>query len=658
MRIKTRSKSITRHVLASPILLLLLLLPLVGCQQAEAPAGDAPTAALEADAKPAATPFDADPFNEQVNAIIADMTLEEKVGQMTQADMSYIEDDSAIATYFLGSVLSGGGSDPTPENTMQDWRDMVERFQAQATSTRLGIPLLYGVDAVHGHSNVVGAVIFPHNIGLGATRDADLVERINRATALEVRATGINWNFSPCLTVARDIRWGRTYESFSEEPDVVAELGEAAVRGLQGAGLSDPKGVLGCAKHWVADGGTAFGTGAPKDNVPDSVFAETGRADPNLDRWPLDRGDTQLSEEELRRIHIAPYLPSLDAGVASIMPSFSSWNGEKLSGHKYLMTDVLKEELGFEGFLISDWAAIDDLPGDYMSDVVESINAGMDMVMVPDRYKEFYGNLHEAAKSGQISMERIDDAVRRILRVKAAMGLLDEGVTVTADRALEPIVGNDEHRQLAREAVAKSLVVLQDNGALPLKKDAARIHVVGKSADDLGNQCGGWTIQWQGESGEITVGTTVLEAIQGAVSESTEVTFAADGSGAEGADVVVAVIGETPYSEMMGDRTDLSLDEADHAAVKAAADSGVPVVTVVISGRPMILGDVLEQSAAIVAAWLPGTEGAGVTDVLFGDVPATGRLAFSWPASMDQVGVHQGDEGYAPLFPFGYKHGD
>lgn len=651
-----RSSRSLRFLTASPLVLALFaLLSLVGCQQADPPSSEAPAA--PAAEKPAAAPFDGDAFDAKVDAVLADMTLEEKVGQMTQADMSYIKDETDIATYFLGSVLSGGGSDPSPENTLEDWRAMVERFQAQATSTRLGIPLLYGVDAVHGHSNVVGAVIFPHNIGLGATRDADLVERINRATALEVRATGINWNFAPCLAVARDIRWGRTYESFSEEPDVVTELGVAAVRGLQGAGLADPKGVLGCAKHWVADGGTTFGTGAPKDNVPDSVFAETGRVDPNLDRWPLDRGDTQLSEEDLRRIHIAPYLPSLDAGVASIMPSFSSWNGEKLSGHKYLMTDVLKGELGFEGFLISDWAAIDDLPGDYMSDVVESINAGMDMVMVPDRYQEFYGNLVEAAKSGQVSMERIDDAVRRILRVKAAMGLLDEGATVTADRALEPILGNDEHRQLAREAVAKSLVVLQDSGVLPLQKDVARIHLVGKSADDLGNQCGGWTIQWQGQSGEITVGTTVLEAVQAAVSESTEVTFAADGSGAEGADLVIAVIGETPYSEMMGDRADLNLDEADRAAVATAAASGAPVVTVVISGRPMILGDVLEQSAAVVAAWLPGTEGAGVTDVLFGDVPATGRLAFTWPASMDQVGVHQGDEGYAPLFPFGYRHG-
>ncbi|MEO1085797.1 MAG: glycoside hydrolase family 3 C-terminal domain-containing protein, partial [Acidobacteriota bacterium] len=353
-----------------------------------------------------------------------------------------------------------------------------------------------------------------------------------------------------------------------------------------------------------------------------------------------------------------PYLPALNAGAATVMPSFSSWNGEKLSGHKYLMTDVLKGELGFEGFLISDWAAIDDLPGDYMSDVVESINAGMDMVMVPDRYQEFFNNLVEAAKSGAVPMERIDDAVRRILRVKIAMGLLDDKPSLTADRSLESIVGSEAHRALGREAVAKSLVLLKDDGVLPLKKDAKRIHVVGKSADDLGNQCGGWTIQWQGQSGDITVGTTVLEALRAAVGESTEITVSADGSGAEGADVVLAVIGETPYSEMMGDRSDLSLDEADRQAVERAASSGVPVVTVLISGRPLILNETLDQSAAFVAAWLPGTEGAGITDVLFGDVPATGRLSFSWPGSMDQVAVHRGDEGYAPLFPFGYRHGD
>jgi beta-glucosidase len=639
-----------------PVFAMVLLL--LGCQGAPPEEGggeEAPVTASQASLKR---------FDPQIDALLEAMTLEEKVGQMTQPDMSYLASEDDIANYQLGSVLNGGGSDPTPENTFEDWRDMAERYQAQAHSTRLKIPLLHGVDAVHGHANVVGAVVFPHNIGLGATRNADLVEKVYRATALEVRATGIHWNFAPCVAVARDIRWGRTYEAFSEDPGVATELGVAAVKGLQGEGLGDPNGVLACAKHWIADGGTTMGTGAPKEAVPDSVFAESGRAE-TADRWPLDRGDTQVDEATLRAIHMPPYIAAVEAGVGSIMPSFSSWNGEKLSGHKYLLTDVLKGELGFEGFLISDWAAIDDLPGDYASDIEQSINAGMDMVMVPDRYQEFYDTLKRLVEEGKIPMERIDDAVRRILRVKFAMGLMEpkEG-PLTADPALAEVVGSDAHRAVAREAVRQSLVLLKNDGgdggdgpAIPLAKDLARIHVAGSNADDLGNQCGGWTVQWQGASGPITEGTTILEAIRGAVSEGTEVTFAADGSGAEGADVAIVVVGETPYAEMMGDRTDLSLTAEDQAAVRNASAAGVPVVLVVVSGRPLILGDALEQSAAVVAAWLPGSEGEGVTDVLFGDHPPVGKLPFTWPRSVDQLPLNHGDEPYDPLFPFGFGLG-
>lgn len=593
-------------------------------------------------------------FDERAGEILAGMTLEEKVGQMTQADISYLADEADIEGYFLGSLLSGGGSDPKTGNSFEDWRSMVERYQRRATATRLGIPLLYGVDAVHGHSNVVGAVVFPHNIGLGAAGDAGLVERVYRATAVEVRATGIHWSFAPCVAVARDVRWGRTYEGFGEDPALVAVLGAAAVRGLQGPSLDAPESVLACAKHFVGDGGTAFGTGAPRAAMPDSVFAETG-APPGTDRWPLDRGDMQVDEATLRAVHLPGYLSALEEGVASIMPSFSAWNGERLSGHRPLLTDLLKEELGFEGFLISDWAAIDDLPGDYAADVEQSINAGMDMVMVPDKYREFFTTLKQLAESGRVPVERIDDAVRRILRVKLAMGLLEEGWSPVADPALAERFGSAEHRDLGREAVRRSLVLLANRDrALPLSKQAARIHVVGKNADDLGNQCGGWTIQWQGASGEITEGTTVLEAIRGAVSAETEVTFAADGAGAEGADAVVAVIGETPYAEMFGDRADLAPDPADVEAVRRAAAAGVPVVTVLVSGRPMILGEVLDRSAAVVAAWLPGTEGQGVTDILFGDHAPSGKLAFAWPGSADQVALHPGDPGYAPLFPLGF----
>jgi beta-glucosidase len=638
----------------------LLLLTAASC----APSEERDAAPTEGDAPEART--SAGPgqaylleYEDEIDELLARMTLEEKVGQMTQADISYIEDPADVAKYFLGSVLSGGGSDPPAGNSPESWRELVLGYQEQALSTRLGIPILYGVDAVHGHSNVVGAVVYPHNVGLGAAGDEALVEEVYRATAEAVRATGIHWDFAPCVAVARDIRWGRTYESFSEDPELVARLGAAAVRGLHAGG--DPPGsgagVVACAKHWIGDGGTAFGTGAPKEGVPDSVFDETGRSEDTSGetRWPLDRGDTRLSEEELMEIHGPGYPAAIEEGVGTIMVSFSAWNGERLSASRRLMTEVLKGDLGFEGFLVSDWAAIDDIPGDYRSDVAASINAGMDMVMVPDRYQELFDHLVSLVNDGAVPMERIDDAVRRILRVKLAAGMMDEGWEPASDPALLEAIGNDERRELARRAVRESLVLLKnDGGALPLAKGAGRIHVVGGNADDLGNQCGGWTIQWQGASGEITEGTTVLEAIRAAAGPDTEVTYSADGSGAEGADVVVAVVGETPYAEMMGDRADLSLSAADTAAVEAAAAAGAPVVTVLVSGRPMVLGPTLDRSAAVVAAWLPGTEGAGVADVLFGDHAPTGKLAFSWPRSSEQLPLHRDLEGYDPLFPFGH----
>lgn len=651
-------------------ILLVLLLPTASCAPREG--GEDASADESAASSPPSSPGQTYllEHEEEIDELLGRMSLEEKVGQMTQADISYIEDPADVAEYFLGSVLSGGGSDPEAGNSPEAWREMVLGYHRQALSTRLGIPLLYGVDAVHGHSNVVGAVIYPHNVGLGATRDEALVEEVYRATAEAVRATGIQWNFAPCVAVARDIRWGRTYESFSEDPDLVARLGAAAVRGLHaggdppGAGPGPERGVVACAKHWIGDGGTVFGTGAPKEGVPDSVFDESGRGDDETGetRWPLDRGDTRLSEEELLAIHGPAYRTSIEEGVGTIMVSFSAWNGERLSASRHLLTDVLKGELGFEGFLVSDWAAIDDIPGDYRSDVATSINAGMDMVMVPDRYPEFFDHLVSLVNDGEVPMERIDDAVRRILRVKFAAGLMDEDWSPETDPALLEAIGNTERRELGRRAVRESLVLLKnDGGVLPLAKDLGRVHVVGKSADDLGNQSGGWTIQWQGASGDITEGTTVLEGIRAAVGPQTEVTHSPDGTGGENADAVIAVVGETPYAEMMGDRTDLALDAEDTAAIEAAAATGAPVVTVLISGRPMILGETAARSAAVVAAWLPGTEGAGVADVLFGDHPPTGRLPFSWPRSVDQLPLHrpvdaaEGDpEAGDPLFPFGF----
>ena len=382
-------------------------------------------------------------WDPKVRALLTRMTLEEKIGQMTQPDQSSLVDEKDIETYFLGSLLSGGDSDPKT-NSLADWTEMYDRYQSRALRTRLRIPLLYGVDAVHGHNNVPGAVVFPHNIGLGATRNPKLVEQIGRITAQEVRATGIQWVFAPCVAVPRDERWGRTYEGFSEDPQLVAALGAAAVRGLQGDDLKDPLRVLACAKHYLGDGGTAWGT---------------GRRDPRLPGGgvPLDQGDTRGDEAVLRQIHIAGYVATLEAGVGSIMPSYSSWNGRKMSGHHRLLTEVLKEEMGFEGFLISDYDAIDQLLGDYRSDIKESINAGMDMVMVTSKYREFFATLRDLVLKGEVQTSRIDDAVRRILRVKFALGLFDEGRSSLADRRLHASFGAPSTgRSRARPCASRS----------------------------------------------------------------------------------------------------------------------------------------------------------------------------------------------------------
>lgn len=575
-------------------------------------------------------------FDPQAKALLAQMTLDEKIGQMTQPDQEAIKDLSDIEHYFVGSILSGGSSDPKEGNSLQAWTDLYDRLQQHTTLTRLKIPILYGVDAVHGHNNILGAVIFPHDIGLGCTRNAALVEKVERVTAEEVRATGIQWAFAPCVTVPQDIRWGRTYEGFSEDPQVVQELGAAAVRGFQGTDLADPLSILACAKHYIGDGGTAFG----------STRKGTG----------LDQGDTRVDEATLRRIHLQGYISTVKAGVGSIMPSYSSWNGVKVSGNKHLLTEILKQELGFEGFLISDYNAIDQVNPNFKTAIGISINAGMDMAMVPSRYKEYIADLKQLVEEGVVPMSRIDDAVTRILRVKIAMGLLDSKRSQLADRGLQKGFGSPEHRAVARQAVRESLVLLKNqNKVLPIAKTAARIHVAGKSADDLGNQCGGWTIDWQGKSGDVTPGgTTLLAAIKKAASAKTEVTFSKDGTGAAGATVGVVVIGEKPYAEGNGDRTDLKPAQEDMEAVANMKAAGIPVVVVLFSGRPMILGPVLEQADAVVAAWLPGTEGAGITDVLFGDFKPVGKLSFAWPRSMEQVAKHTGDPGYDPLFRFGY----
>ena len=567
-------------------------------------------------------------FDSQVKPLLARMTLDEKIGQMTESEQDGMRDLSDIETYFVGSVLSGGDSDPKEGNSLQAWTDLYDRIQQHTSRTRLKIPILYGIDAIHGHSNVLGAVMFPHNIGLGCTRNPALIEKIGRITAEEIRATGIQWAFAPCVTVPQDIRWGRTFEGFSEDPAIVRELGEAAVRGLQGPDLANPLSVLASAKHYIGDGGTTFGTG----------FHGRG----------LDQGDTRVDEATLRRIHLPGYITAIKAGVGTIMPSYSSWNGVKCSASKRLLTEILKQELGFEGFLISDYNAIDQLDPDFKKAVAITVNAGMDMGMVPKRYREFFTDLKELVADGTVPMSRIDDAVTRILRVKFAMGMMDPNRSQLADRSLHKTFGSPEHREVARQAVRESLVLLRnENHVLPLKKTTARIHVAGKNADDLGNQCGGWTIYWQGRSGQpVPGGTTILTAIRNTVSPDTKVTYSADGTGAAGAAVGVVVIGERPYAEGNGDRTDLPLAEEDLAAIANVKSAGVPVVAILISGRPLILGEALTQADAWIAAWLPGSEGAGVADVLFGDFKPKGKLSFTWPRQVADKAN--------PLFPVGY----
>jgi beta-glucosidase len=567
-------------------------------------------------------------------ALLARMTLDEKIGQMTQADQASLGDLAKIETLALGSVLSGGSSDPAEGNDVDAWRALYARCQARAQRTRLKIPLLYGIDAVHGHSNVVGAVIFPHHVGLGATRDAALVEEIGRITAREVRATGIEWAFAPCVAVPQDDRWGRTYEGFSEDPELVALLGAAEVRGLQGARLGEPGGVLACAKHFVGDGGTTFGTGTSGS--------------------PVDRGNVRLSEADLRQIHLPGYVSALQAGVGSVMVSYNSWNGTKASASRRLITEVLKGELGFPGIVVSDWNALDELPGAYREQVKAGVLAGIDMFMVPDKYEAFIAALRDLVQAGEVPMARVDDAVLRILRVKETLGLLDGRDHCTVDPGGAEAVGSRAHREVARRAVRESLVLLKNDAhALPLARSARRIVVAGAAADDLGTQCGGWTITWQGGHGPVTTGTTVYGALRQAASAKTEVVFSPDGSAAPGADAAVVVVAEEPYAEFKGDRTDLSLPAADVDLVARVKRAGVPTVLVVLSGRPVVLGSALTTADAVVAAWLPGSEGAGVADVLFGAHAPSGKLPYTWPRATEQEPIGAGD-GKDALFPLGY----
>jgi beta-glucosidase len=615
------------------------------------------------------------PVRRRVADLLSRMTLAEKIGQMTQAERAAVTDDpTAIARWQLGSVLSGGGSTPA-SNTPAAWVEMINGFQAQALSTRLQIPLIYGIDAVHGHGNVYGATVFPHNVGLGATRDPALVERVHHATAAEVRATGIPWNFAPCLCVSRDERWGRSYESFGEDPALVVSM-ETAIDGLQGrpGQLDDADRVLATVKHYAGDGDTDY----------DEATAAANEGKPWWEqKYPIDQGVTVTDREHFARIDLAPYAQAVRRHHAgSAMPSFSSvdWtedglgNPIKMHANRDLITGELKGRLGLDGFVITDWEGTHQIPdpaeptnaGLTAYKVRVAVNAGNDMFMEPYNAEQFEQLLLAEVTAGRVSRSRIDDAVSRILTKKFELGLFEHPYA-SADNVDR--VGGAAHRAIGREAVAKSQVLLKNAGqALPLRPDAS-IYVAGRTADDLGNQAGGWTITWQGVSGDAIPGTSVLDGIR-QVAPNATVTYSADASAPTGgAQVGVVVVGETPYAEGYGDvggpecgwctvpqqeEKSLRLQPGDRAVIDKVCAAVPTCVVLVVSGRPQVLTDQLGEIDALVASWLPGSEGAGVADVLFGRRPFTGRLPVSWPRTEAQVPINVGDADYQPLFPFGW----
>ncbi|PON49137.1 Glycoside hydrolase [Parasponia andersonii] len=591
------------------------------------------------------------PINVRINDLLNRMTLEEKIGQMVQIDRT-VASAEVMNKYLIGSVLSGGGSVPSKQASPETWVDMVNDFQKGSLSTRLGIPMIYGIDAVHGHNNVYKATIFPHNVGLGATRqvdvleDPELVKRIGAATALEVRATGIPYVFAPCIAVCRDPRWGRCYESYSEDPLIVRSMTEI-VPGLQGdipansrkgvPYVAGRKNVAACAKHYVGDGGTTEG---------------------------INENNTVINRHGLLSIHMAGYYTSIIKGVSTVMISYSSWNGKKMHANRELITGFLKKTLRFRGFVISDWQGIDRITSpphaNYSYSIEAGITAGIDMIMVPYNYTEFIDGLTYQVKNKIIPISRIDDAVKRILRVKFQMGLFENPL---ADYSLVHELGSQVHRELAREAVRKSLVLLKngesaDKPLLPLPKKASKILVAGTHADNLGNQCGGWTIEWQGLSGNnLTSGTTILTAIKDTVDPKTKVVYKenpdTDFVKSNGFSYAIVVVGEPPYAETFGDSLNLTIPQPGPSIITNVCGA-VKCVVIVISGRPVVIQPYLSSIDALVAAWLPGTEGQGVADVLFGDYGFNGKLSRTWFKTVDQLPMNYGDSHYDPLFPLGF----
>ena len=591
------------------------------------------------------------PVEARVEDLLARMTLEEKIAQMVQPVQQGIM-ATEVDAFALGSVLSTAGS-ISETNSLQDWINIPRIFLERALTTRLAIPLIYGVDSMHGFGHVNGATLFPHNIGLGATRDSALVEQIGQATAEEMRAAGIPWNFGPVVAVPQDIRWGRTYEGFSEDTALVTQLSEAYIRGFQTIpeGYPTTPGQVyfggATAKHFIGDGGTLWGSAR---DLLNGVMPM------------LDRGNVQMPEEKLRELFLPPYQAAVQADVMSIMASYSSWKGTRMVVQRYLLTDLLKGELGFQGFIVSDCAGVELADVDYYTAVVAAINAGIDMSMCPTSHAVFIGTVQAAVEQKDIPPERIDEAVRRILRAKFKLGLFENPY---GDKTLAATVGSDEHRALARQAVRESLVLLRnENRALPLDKNASTILFAG--INDAGTQAGGWTIEWQGVTGDLLGATTIFQGVQRGVGPNTRVLYDARGTFADldgVAPVGIAVVGERPYAEGVADLSDLQLPMEDIQLIHNLRAKVEKLVVIILSGRPLIITDPYPIADAWVAAWLPGSEGEGVAEVLFGDYPFTGKSPYSWPRAYEQLPINVNTSGdktgcEAPLFPYGYGLGE
>lgn len=592
--------------------------------------------------------FEPDPAIEaRITELLGRMSLEEKVGQVIQADIASVSPDE-VRDYHLGSVLNGGGSAPGGDlrAPAQAWLDLADEFWNASTDTSdggVGIPVLWGTDAVHGHSNIVGATIFPHNIGLGMANDPDLMYDIGRVTALEMLATGMDWTFAPTVAVVRDDRWGRTYEGYSEDPEIVAAYAPRIIEGIQGRlgteeFLSTGR-MLATAKHYAGDGGTVGGK---------------------------DQGDTVISEAEFRDIQAAAYPPAVAAGVQAVMASFNSFHGRKMHGHGELLTDVLRGRMGFDGVVVGDWNGHGQVAGCTNTACAASINAGLDLYMAPDSWKGLYENLLEQVREGEVSTERLDEAVARVLRVKLRAGLFEAGLPSARAYAGDfTLLGAAAHREVAREAVRKSLVLLKNNdGVLPIAP-TAHILVAGDGADDIGKQSGGWTLSWQGTGNlneHFPNGMSIVDGFRQAVSATGgRVTLSESGDFQERPDVAVVVFGEDPYAEFQGDRQDVDYPEDDGLELLRRFEAAdIPTVAVFLSGRALWVNPEINAADAFVAAWLPGSEGGGVADVLVGDAEGAprfdfqGRLSYSWPRSPSQTAINRGDEPYDPLFPYGY----